>query len=189
MSTAKIIAPIQREPELLGQTVIVIGGSAGIGFETALRARAEGANLWVLLSLFELHRFVVLRGVGLGSISGYRLGFAGLNALVLGKVILIGEALRLGEGHDKKRLINAVLLKSALFAVLLVCFDIVEEVIVGVIHGRSFLLSIPQLGGGGLAGMCLVAVLGFVTLIPFFLFTEVQRAIGKDKLYSVILEK
>jgi NAD(P)-dependent dehydrogenase (short-subunit alcohol dehydrogenase family) len=34
-----------REPELLGQTVLVIGGSAGIGFETARRARAEGATL------------------------------------------------------------------------------------------------------------------------------------------------
>jgi len=45
MSTAKVIAPIQGEPELLGQTVVVIGGSAGIGFETARRARAEGANL------------------------------------------------------------------------------------------------------------------------------------------------
>ena len=38
-------SPIPREPELLGQTVVVIGGSAGIGFETARRARAEGAKL------------------------------------------------------------------------------------------------------------------------------------------------
>jgi NAD(P)-dependent dehydrogenase (short-subunit alcohol dehydrogenase family) len=35
----------QRDPELLGQTVVVIGGSAGIGLETARRARAEGANV------------------------------------------------------------------------------------------------------------------------------------------------
>ena len=35
----------QREPELLGQTVVVIGGSAGIGLETARRARAEGAEV------------------------------------------------------------------------------------------------------------------------------------------------
>jgi len=34
-----------REPELLGQTVVVIGGSAGIGLETARRAREEGANV------------------------------------------------------------------------------------------------------------------------------------------------
>jgi NAD(P)-dependent dehydrogenase (short-subunit alcohol dehydrogenase family) len=37
--------PIQREPELLGQTVVVIGGSAGIGLETARRARSEGARV------------------------------------------------------------------------------------------------------------------------------------------------
>ena len=44
MSTATTF-PLQREPELLGQTVVVIGGSAGIGLETARRARAEGARL------------------------------------------------------------------------------------------------------------------------------------------------
>jgi NAD(P)-dependent dehydrogenase (short-subunit alcohol dehydrogenase family) len=34
-----------REPELLGQTVVLIGGSAGIGLETARRARSEGADV------------------------------------------------------------------------------------------------------------------------------------------------
>ena len=34
-----------REPELRGQKVVVIGGSSGIGLETARRARAEGAEL------------------------------------------------------------------------------------------------------------------------------------------------
>ena len=33
------------KPELSGQTVVVIGGSAGIGLETARRARAEGADV------------------------------------------------------------------------------------------------------------------------------------------------
>jgi NAD(P)-dependent dehydrogenase (short-subunit alcohol dehydrogenase family) len=45
MSTATTIIPIQREPELLGQIVVVIGGSAGIGLETARRARSEGARV------------------------------------------------------------------------------------------------------------------------------------------------
>ena len=45
MSAATTVSPNQREPELLGQTVVVIGGSAGIGLETARRARAEGAKL------------------------------------------------------------------------------------------------------------------------------------------------
>ena len=45
MRTATTASTVRREPELLGQTVVVIGGSAGIGLETARRARAEGAKL------------------------------------------------------------------------------------------------------------------------------------------------
>lgn len=45
MSTATTPVSVRREPELLGQTVVVIGGSAGIGLETARRARAEGARV------------------------------------------------------------------------------------------------------------------------------------------------
>jgi NAD(P)-dependent dehydrogenase (short-subunit alcohol dehydrogenase family) len=40
-----IVSSVQREPELLGQTVVVIGGSAGIGLATAARSRAEGAGV------------------------------------------------------------------------------------------------------------------------------------------------
>ncbi|MGZ4218337.1 MAG: SDR family oxidoreductase [Solirubrobacteraceae bacterium] len=45
MTNAAAPASSQREPELLGQTVVAIGGSAGIGLETARRARAEGADV------------------------------------------------------------------------------------------------------------------------------------------------
>jgi NAD(P)-dependent dehydrogenase (short-subunit alcohol dehydrogenase family) len=38
-------APTPREPQLLGQTVVLIGGSAGIGLETARLARREGADV------------------------------------------------------------------------------------------------------------------------------------------------
>jgi len=45
MTTATNAVSSQREPELLGQTVVLIGGSAGIGLETARRARGEGADV------------------------------------------------------------------------------------------------------------------------------------------------
>jgi NAD(P)-dependent dehydrogenase (short-subunit alcohol dehydrogenase family) len=45
MSTTTTANLIQRQPELVGQTVVLIGGSAGIGLETARRARLEGANV------------------------------------------------------------------------------------------------------------------------------------------------
>jgi NAD(P)-dependent dehydrogenase (short-subunit alcohol dehydrogenase family) len=36
---------VSREPALAGQTVVVIGGSSGIGLETARQARSEGASV------------------------------------------------------------------------------------------------------------------------------------------------
>jgi len=38
-------SPVHRERDLLGQTVLVIGGSSGIGLETARLARAMGADI------------------------------------------------------------------------------------------------------------------------------------------------
>ncbi len=45
MNNPIAVSHIERNPERLGQTVVVIGGSAGIGLETARRASAEGAKV------------------------------------------------------------------------------------------------------------------------------------------------
>ncbi len=45
MSNGTAAGAAPREPALGGQTVVVIGGSAGIGLETARLARAEGAEV------------------------------------------------------------------------------------------------------------------------------------------------
>jgi NAD(P)-dependent dehydrogenase (short-subunit alcohol dehydrogenase family) len=45
MTSVSQPVPAGRQPELAGQTVVVIGGSSGIGLETARRARAEGARV------------------------------------------------------------------------------------------------------------------------------------------------
>src|SRR3954447_9434428 len=45
MATESTTVSVAHEPELLGQTVVVIGASAGIGLETARRARREGAEV------------------------------------------------------------------------------------------------------------------------------------------------
>jgi NAD(P)-dependent dehydrogenase (short-subunit alcohol dehydrogenase family) len=45
MSTQTASAGTRRHSDLRGQTVVVIGGSAGIGLDTARHARAEGARV------------------------------------------------------------------------------------------------------------------------------------------------
>src|ERR1700693_1853289 len=70
MSIATGASPIQLEPGLLGQTVVVIGGSAGIGLETARRARAEGAKL-ILAARNPEHLEQVSRELGAQSTAAF----------------------------------------------------------------------------------------------------------------------
>jgi len=45
MAASTNSSPVHRKRDLLGQTVLVIGGSSGIGLETARLARAQGADI------------------------------------------------------------------------------------------------------------------------------------------------
>jgi NAD(P)-dependent dehydrogenase (short-subunit alcohol dehydrogenase family) len=45
MVTPTTFSPAQRELDMVGQTVVVIGGSAGIGLETARLAHVKGADV------------------------------------------------------------------------------------------------------------------------------------------------
>jgi NAD(P)-dependent dehydrogenase (short-subunit alcohol dehydrogenase family) len=45
MAASINFSPVQRERAMLGQTVLVLGGSSGIGLETARLARAKGAAI------------------------------------------------------------------------------------------------------------------------------------------------
>jgi hypothetical protein len=145
--------------------------------------------LWVLFSMFEIHRFAVLRGVTHAPLSTYRIGFAAIKALIIAKFILIGDAMHLGERFTQNRVVYSVLFKSVIFAVFVIFCDVIEEVVVGLIHGTSIGSSIPRMGGGGVLGIVLVGVMVSIVLIPFFLFNELQGLIGKQKLHSLILQK
>ena len=57
--------------------------------------------LWLLFALFSLHRQLVL-GPG---VSVWHQGFAIVNALIFGKVILIGEALDVGKVLERRALV------------------------------------------------------------------------------------
>jgi hypothetical protein len=143
------------------------------------------AYLWALLTVFELHRVAVLRAQHVPFT--YRVGFALINALVLAKVILIADALHAGKRVHGRSMVATVCLKSGLFAIILVCFNIVEEVSVGLLHGKTLVASMPDFAGGGPEGELLVGIMMFVVLIPFFGFTELRQAIGKEQFDALIL--
>jgi hypothetical protein len=141
--------------------------------------------LWVVLGLLVLFKSVVLAEQGIPF--AYH-GFAVINALALAKVMLTAKDLHLGEKFDEAPLIYPTLLKSALYAIVLACFKLLEEAAVGLYHGKSFQQSISDLGGGTLTGILIITFLLFVMLVPFVGYGELQRVLGEGKLEQIFLK-
>ena len=135
--------------------------------------------LWVVFGLLVMFKSVVLEEHHIPF--AYH-GFAFFNALALAKVMLTAKDLHLGELFHEAPLIYPTLLKSALFAVVLACFKILEEAAVGLYRGKSFQQSISDLGGGTLNGILVLTLLLFAMLIPFVGYGELRRILGEGKL-------
>jgi hypothetical protein len=154
----------------------------------AKRFAAIVVYLCLLFVLLQLNRLTILREQYLASGFHYQYGFALINALILGKIILIGENLHAGERFKGKPLVYAILFRSAVFSFLLLCFNFLEEVIIGVFHGKTIAQSIPTLGGGGVEGVLLDVLMMFIILLPFFSFRELARVLGQDELLSMVFK-
>ena len=135
--------------------------------------------LWLLFALFGLHKQLV-QGQG---VSLWQQGFAVINALVFGKVVLIADAMQLAKGSDDQALAWIVLRRSFIFAVLLLAFHIVEEAVKAYFKGRDIAAIVPDMGGlAGLAAYCAILC---VVLIPFFAFQEASRVLGGDAMWNL----
>jgi hypothetical protein len=132
--------------------------------------------------LFSFHKALILNEESLI----YHQGFAIINALALAKVVLVAEFFHVGDKLENRPLVYPIMFKSAVFAVILICFHIVEETLLGIWHGKTLSQSIPNTGGGTLQGILIIGIIMFVVLIPFFAFRELGRAIGTKQLRSLL---
>lgn len=144
------------------------------------------AYLFAIFAVFQLHEYVVLADQ---HISYTRWGFALINALILAKVMLVADDLRLGTWRSPWAPIYSVPLRSLLFALVFIVFDIVEKIFVGAFHGRPISESLPTYGGGGVLGTVLVGVIVSVALVPFFAIVEISRAMGPGELVKLLLKR
>ena len=139
------------------------------------------AYLWILLGLFSIHKSIVLNEPNLL----FHQGFAFINAWLLAKVMITAELFHVAEHLDHKPLIFPIMLKSAIYSLMLMSFYIAEETLIGMWRGKTAAESIPDIGGGSLKGILVVGFMMFVVLIPFFGLKEIGRAVGDDSLYEL----
>jgi len=109
-------------------------------------------------------------------------GVALIEALILGKVIMIGSVFRLGRGLESKPLIYPTLYKTVVFCFLVGVFAVVEHVIKGLWKGEGITGGLHDLYEKGFHELLANSLVVFVALIPFFAVKELGRVLGERKI-------
>ena len=138
--------------------------------------------LWVFLGAFTTYRVLILAETGVWYVHA---GLAFVEALIVAKVVLLGNMLSFTRRYENRALYVSVAYKSALFGLLVCVFSVVEHVVEGLVKGKGLLGGVRDMfsvGGYELAARVLMLVVAFV---PFFAFWELGRVLGTQRLAKI----
>jgi hypothetical protein len=125
---------------------------------------------WLLMAEYQVNYFVY--------------GYALVEALVLAKIIIVGESLGIGERFADQPLIIPTLYKTLLFALFMLFFSVLEHLIGGFLHGINLTEIFQEISSGRYEMLARVLMM-FVAFIPFFAFREAMRVLGNINLFEL----
>ncbi len=110
-------------------------------------------------------------------------------ALIMAKVILVGDALRLGRKFEDRPLILPALHKAVVFSLFVGLFAVLEHTIEGLLHGKGIAAGIHEILHEGKDELLARCLLTFFAFIPFFAFKEIGRVMGEGKLLQMFFRR
>ena len=191
-TTVPAISKLLQSKSVRSSTVSeAIHSDAAITQYTTLAQRARhelveylaiSVYLFVCFGSLLFYKAAILRSEG---IEFTVLGLALVKALILGKFILVLQAIRMDERGDKRGILLIDILKtSILFLIFLVALNAVEEIALGVFHGRAVHEVLGEMAGGTLPEAIAVCVLLLLVLIPYFSFRGLASRLGDGVLWK-----
>ena len=143
------------------------------------------AYLYVCFTAIVLYKVAVLGGQG---ISYLPFGLPAIKSLILGKFILLGLAIKLGDRRAGSRIVYTVAYKAFLYLVMLVVLSTIEEAVVGIFHGRTIAASFTELVDGKLPQIFASSFIMLLVLIPYLASRELDVALGEGRLWQILFE-
>lgn len=141
------------------------------------------AYLWVCFAALSLFKAAVLEEEGF---VWTPLGFAIVQALVLGKFILIGDALKAGHRDEAHPLFHRVAWRTLGTLGILVVFKALEELIVGFVHGKNFGEILEHVSAQPLWVHFAPVFLMLLILIPMITGSEIHRTVGAERFRALL---
>jgi hypothetical protein len=144
------------------------------------------AFLALMFGAFMTYRRLILTEFG---ISYLHYGAGLIQALIIAKVILIGQALGVGSHAGRAPLIVAALIKAVLYGLLVAAFAALEHWVEGLAHGKDLAAvwhAFVGLGKDEILARMLVVIVAF---IPFFALWEAGEAAGGHRLLGLLFRR
>jgi hypothetical protein len=115
--------------------------------------------------------------------------FSLIEALVLVKVIMLEDILKLGRGLEGKPLIYPTLHQTVVFTVWVALFAVFEETVGGLLHGKGLAGGFSEMLRRGTYELLARCMMVFFAFIPFFAFRETERVLGQGKVRELFFRK
>jgi hypothetical protein len=116
-------------------------------------------------------------------------GFAVIEALILAKVIMIGDVFRVGRGLENKPLIYPTLYKTFVFTLFVAVFTVCEHLIKGLWNGTGLMGGFAEFLGKGPHELLANSLVVFVAFFPFFGVKELGRVFGENKIRALFFRR
>jgi hypothetical protein len=142
--------------------------------------------LAIMFCAFVTYRRLVMKEAG---ISYEHWGARLIKAAIIAKVILVGQAMKIGRRIESYPLIISVLVKAVLYGLLVGVFNVLERVIEGLAHGNSWEAIAYRAVMNGPDEILADSLMVLVAFIPFFALWETGRVLGPGKLAELFLHR
>jgi hypothetical protein len=151
--------------------------------EELRRYAVVAAYLWICLTALLLYKKALLREEGVSFLVH---GIAAVKALILGKFILIGEALHVGSRSSPSTLLRAIVRKTLVLLITLIVLNLVEELLVGWFHGHSAAQTLAEFFGPRSLETLVKCVVMLLVMIPLVAGEEISAALGPGVLKRML---
>jgi hypothetical protein len=142
--------------------------------------------LFLFFGVFRLYTRLILSEY---PIDYFRYGLTLLKSVALAKIILTGEAIRLGERRTRHPLIVLTFYYAVVFSAFALVFEVLEHLVLGGVHGTDPMTVLGEIQEHGWPHLLAMTMVVFFAFLPFFAFRETGRALGEGKLHELFFKQ
>lgn len=135
---------------------------------------------------FTTYRRLILGEHGIDYIA-YVYSF--VEALILSKIIILGEVIGLGKRYSGPPLIIPTLYNSIIFSLFVFAFTILEHIIKGWFKHQGVMQTLSELKFLDYTEIAARVFIMFFVFILFFAFLAVQNQLGEKKLFKLFFSR